>query len=435
MGNKPNWGAALQTWGAGLSNYAEQKRLEEEAKRLRQQQLDDEARKRDQYLNDFYALHGQPISQGYMGQDATGVMPMDPVAALGQQPLPDYAPFPRVDSGASMDNVLGVDIPQFKSSAIPVPAASLGLKLPEQMTGPAVPNIQQQLDPNVILGGKSVPYAPWMQGMAPDAASEIYTRMNPVPKQTTADVPDYYMQTPDGQYTGFSGAPWSAAGEGRRMNVTGTYNNRPVMSYENWTPPRDPGAGTKPKDPREIALEMFGGKKSSGDYDPKTQTATPYSYRLPGSLWNPVTAPLDITDELVVATQQAADAGYKIDTALDATKVLEFVLGQYDMDKANQMARDFAQDTEGWVPETRKVGGKVVEIPGKFKLPLRGKKDPKMDAIMFYTDVINRQLADGADEVEWNTIKAWLKKNDMTFEEVQPYIKLGQALAPAPEGF
>ena len=89
------------------------------------------------------------------------------------------------------------------------------------------------------------------------------------------------------------------------------------------------------------------------------------------------------------------------------------------------------------VPETRKVGDKVVEIPGKFKKPDGNifKKDPKADAIQFYADVINKQLADGADDVEWNTIKAWLKKNDLTFEEVQPYIKLGQALTPAPEGF
>lgn len=159
----PNWGAALQTLGAGIGQYAEQKRLEEEAKRLRQQQLDDEQRKRDQYLTDFYALHGQPISQGYMGQDAAGVVPGDPVAALSLPQLPDYQP-----SGGTM----------------PIPAASLGLKMPQPSVGPAVRNVAPELDPNVVLGGKSVPYAPWMQGMAPDAASEIYTRMNPVPKQT-----------------------------------------------------------------------------------------------------------------------------------------------------------------------------------------------------------------------------------------------------------
>lgn len=278
--NRPDWGAGFLALGQSLGQLNEQKRLEEERKLLRQQQLDDEQRKRDQAIADAYFLHGQPISQGYIGQDATGVVPGDPVAALSPAPLPDYTAQSNSSSiqlSSPMDNVSGIPriVAQRVRNTIPVPAAALGLNLPEPFTGPAVRNVTPELDPNVVLGGKSVPYAPWMQGMAPDAASEIYTRMNPiqkpsnkpalytwtdpvtgVPVTTTyedflqytrpdkpskADNGGYYVTTGDPNIppTFYADSPSMLDGT---LSPVGAFNGKPLMRYS----PTEAGSGLDP---------------------------------------------------------------------------------------------------------------------------------------------------------------------------------------------
>jgi hypothetical protein len=53
------------------------------------------------------------------------------------------------------------------------------------------------------------------------------------------------MKVGDG-YVGFTGSPWAAAGEGRRVNVVGTNNGLPVVELGNWTAPAKAGEDTTP---------------------------------------------------------------------------------------------------------------------------------------------------------------------------------------------
>jgi hypothetical protein len=72
-----------------------------------------------------------------------------------------------------------------EKSGFPVPPESLGLSLPA-----AVPNVQQQLGPNIMLAGKSYPYEPWMEGIRAGPLSTILDRMKPdVPKLTEQTMP------------------------------------------------------------------------------------------------------------------------------------------------------------------------------------------------------------------------------------------------------
>ena len=119
----------------------------------------------------------------------------------------------------------------------------------EQMYGRVLP------DSLSLPGGQATMGA--LGGMRVKPATDVLQDWYPQQRQgrvATPDVPDYYMQTPDGGYTGFSGQPWSAAGEGRRVNISGTYQDRPVVSFENWSAPTKDAAGPRAATPSEERL-------------------------------------------------------------------------------------------------------------------------------------------------------------------------------------
>lgn len=76
----------------------------------------------------------------------------------------------------------------------------------------------------------------------------------PVPNVDTASQPDYYMQDAAGNYVPFSGQPWAAAGEGRRVNISGQHNGKPVVGLENWSAPTKEAAGPRASTPSEDRL-------------------------------------------------------------------------------------------------------------------------------------------------------------------------------------
>jgi hypothetical protein len=136
---------------------------------------EEERRKREQELADLNAAnilaeqirteqYGPQTYQNYTGADATGVIPSPLSAVQAPAGLPDYRPN--------------------------IPAATFGLSAPQQNVGPSVPNVQQQLDPNIMLAGKSYPYEPWMDGIRAGPLSTILDRMKPdVPKLTEQTMP------------------------------------------------------------------------------------------------------------------------------------------------------------------------------------------------------------------------------------------------------
>lgn len=404
MAQKFNWGAALMSAGQSFDEYAERKRREMMAKALREQQQADLAEQRA--YDDQRWLERLNITD-----------PLMPVPG----DVREY-----------------VGLPESSSFAVPVPGAAFGAP----------------------LGGPPVPT------MARTSAVKNWQSMIPEPPKPATY--DYYMQTPDGGYAGFSGNPWTAAGEGRRVNITGTYQGQPVAALENWSAPKttseteggyyvtdgtgepvfypqspsmldgmltpagshngrpllrySPGtpSSNAPKDPKDVVAEWYGGERQAGDYDPKTGVATPYSYPFRGSVFDPVASPIDVIPDLTNAVRNEQAQGRGIATEQDARRVLGNVLSNYDVDLARQMDIDLGASFRGWEPDTE--GGRA--IPGQYKKPRLGwLPDDIRSAAEFYADIVNKQLADGADEVEMRTISAWLKKKGLTLDQLSQYLK------------
>jgi hypothetical protein len=391
-----NWSAGLNAAGDGLRAYAERS--------LQQQEAESERLRREKTM-----------------------------AMLRQQSLDDLA---AANTREDEENrrKYGPVVPAPEPGRIDFSAPGLGAA----STGAAIP-------PNDTFNFMGVDLSRSQnQGRYASEALGDYIKLNPKFRpydpndpNNDPDVQDYYMQTPDGGYAGFSGQPWSAAGEGRRANVTGQYNGKPTIRLDPWSAPR-PDA--KLPDPREIAGEWYGGWTEKGAYDKKTGTAAPYRYSYSGKAFDPTAAPLDISADLEMAVQREQDAGNIIDTAQEAEALLGSVLGGYNQDLARQMDINLGSAFDGWNPDTKMVNDKPVEIPGQYRktnIPAGPdilmnkidwmKRDETKSAAEFYADIVNKQLADGTDEVEMKTINAWLKKKGLTLDQLSQYIDMGKA--------
>jgi hypothetical protein len=112
-----------------------------------------------------------------------------------------------------------------------IPPPTSGITVGSLPGGGMVPNVAPQA--NFDYAGVSLPRAQFA-GQRANPALDSWLQTHPITKQTNTS--DYYMKVGDG-YVGFSGSPWAAAGEGRRVNVVGTNNGLPVVELGNWSSP------------------------------------------------------------------------------------------------------------------------------------------------------------------------------------------------------
>ena len=364
-----NWGAALQSLGQDLGNYAEQQR---------QERLAAEERKR--------------------------------------QELALKALYQRQDELATQQS---------------------GMVLPESFRLPGAMGQTNPMSMGVVGGMRVKP------------ATEVLRDMYPVAKQSTrAAVPppeEFVVVGVDGQPQVYS-VPFGRVPSAVAALETPDYSPLPAGVDDsgrkvyrldrNWERPVAPTRGPKLPDPKDVAAEWYGGEKQSGDFDPKTGVATPFSYPFRGSVYDQAASAIDLLPDLGNAVKNKLAVGDTIDDEAEARAVLAEVQAKYDLGLAQSLERDLGAAFSGWQQDV--AGGKVIpgqyrrdNIPSVFGMNLnpldRLARDDVKAAAEFYADIVNKQLADGTNEVEMRTINAWLKKKGLTLDQLSQYINTSRA--------
>ena len=395
--NNQKWGAGLMALSRGLGDWQaenERKRRQEE---LRAQQLDD--------LNTQNLRFDQLLKDKYAREDEINLQENGPILPAYQKPTNAYS---GLDPLAAIGYASGLQFPE------PAPQTPVqyygGLQMPSELVGgmrakPAVgmwDDLNQRIkpiaDPNLgkvrVVDKQGREY--WM------SPGDAYNANNPKPTTPTDAL--YPVDIP-------VGAPGFPAGG--QVNA----ESGQVASLINALSP-DSGGGLSPAQLVEAENGLLGGRVAKGAYDEDSGTGVPYDYAVPGSLWNQVKAPIDILDRIERAKAEARAAGKPLITPDLANAALAAILQDYDMKKAQAMDDQVTSEFAIWKPSTKKDK----TVPGQYQLETNNKKDPIRKWVEFYADVVEKQLADGADEIEWNTIHAWLAKNKLTYNEVAPYI-------------